>query len=673
MNELKTPLNIYVIWHPKFEGGYDYAKQLYADFTRDVSEPLSRGLGIPVYFKSKEMNNISDIDYTSSNNTLIIIFVDSHMVVDIEWHSYISTISSQCEILDKCILLPVAINRAAFNISEKIEKINFIRLYELKKYEQKRSYLTFRIAHELCRLLYGLERTSKVIDNPVSPAPVNLFISHAKEDGVEIAKALNDHIQGDTPLKTFFDANDISAGYDFSSEIEANIENSVLLVIHSDKYSSREWCRREIILAKKYNRPIIVVNTLDSGEDRSFPYMSNVKTIRASNPINRERLITETLIETLRFKYQELFINYLVSKFNIDVNREFILSYPPELLSLIFLKDMNNDIIVYPEPPLSEEEIDILQRLNENMKFATPSLLPYLSLMKANEKSEDSLSGCRAGITISENEDITKYGFEYVHLQDFMVEIARYLLVCGVSLAYGGDIHYHHQFNFVKILTDLVKTHNKEHKEIPQKIFNYISYPYYLNIDVNEKAELIKVASFREVPPINKEFKGGTEIEEKYNIALNLSNMRKVMNDEIDVRIILGGKVQGYKGKYPGVLEEAYLALKSNKPVFLLGAFGGMTNLITQCLKGNTPDEITEEFQLSNEEYLELYNYYNDQATKEGNNKITYSEIVNFLQKVGIAGLNNGLSIEENELLFNTSNVIEAVTLILKGFSNIKF
>ncbi|RBN36117.1 molecular chaperone Tir, partial [Priestia megaterium] len=74
-----------------------------------------------------------------------------------------------------------------------------------------------------------------------------MFISHAKEDGVSLAKSLSDYLQTQTELKTFFDANDIAIGYEFSQEIEANIQKSVLVAIHSDRYSSREWCRKEII------------------------------------------------------------------------------------------------------------------------------------------------------------------------------------------------------------------------------------------------------------------------------------------------------------------------------------------------------------------------------------------------------------------------------------------
>ena len=42
-------------------------------------------------------------------------------------------------------------------------------------------------------------------------------------------------------------------------------------------------------------------------------------------------------------------------------------------------------------------------------------------------------------------------------------------------------------------------------------------------------------------------------------------------------RICLGGKEKGHEGVEPGVMEEARLALKCEKPLYLLGGFGGAT------------------------------------------------------------------------------------------------
>lgn len=45
-----SPLTIYVVWHPSFDKGEQVANYLYSSFTRDIYSPLSRGIGIPLFF-----------------------------------------------------------------------------------------------------------------------------------------------------------------------------------------------------------------------------------------------------------------------------------------------------------------------------------------------------------------------------------------------------------------------------------------------------------------------------------------------------------------------------------------------------------------------------------------------------------------------------------------------
>ena len=45
-----------------------------------------------------------------------------------------------------------------------------------------------------------------------------------------------------------------------------------MLAFHTDHYSSRPWCRREVLEAKRFGAHILIVDALDSGDPRSFPY-----------------------------------------------------------------------------------------------------------------------------------------------------------------------------------------------------------------------------------------------------------------------------------------------------------------------------------------------------------------------------------------------------------------
>ncbi len=699
MRDIKKPLNIFVFWHKDFKAGSNYANELYTSFSRAVNEPLSRGLGIPVFFRSDPA--CRNIDCGSARKTAIILLIEAQMVVAGEWRKLVEELVRDSQEDSGIVIYPVALTNIAFKMSSSLAETNFIRLYEQTNENFKLPFLVYRVTHEICRLLYGLKRVSEVTSTEYSPAPIRLFISHAKEDGEVLARNLHDFVGRNTALDTFFDAFDIAAGYKFQKEIEANIEDSVLLVIHSDKYSTREWCRREIVHAKKTNRPILVVNTLNNGEDRVFPYMANVKSVRVP-PTNDEemyiKIISCTLMETLRFKYQALYLEYVSMKFGVDLETADIFAYPPELLSLInrndsynirdtrgtrdtsdtrITSDISKELIIYPDPPLSDEEIGILKAYESKLHFVTPTVMPMISGMQNKRFEYKFLLDFKIGISISQSSNISECGLEFIHLQDMIVELARYLLVAGASLAYGGDINYNGKYNFIKLLIDLVSNHNKEHHDIQQIINNYAAYPLYESVDVDTKASLMDICNFIEIPCLAEygDNTGNTDespLAVKYICARNLTNMRQIMNSEITARVITGGKTSGHSGIYPGLIEEAYLALQGNKPVYLLGAFGGAAKAIIQCLKGQVPQELTTEYQLLNCEYKEFYEYFNQRAKEEGKALIDYAGVMAFFKNKGVEGLNNGLSADENEILFTTCDIIEAISLILKGLHGIK-
>jgi hypothetical protein len=144
-------------------------------------------------------------------------------------------------------------------------------------------------------------------------------------------------------------------------------------------YSTRQWCRREILLAKEHNRPIVILNCFEKGETRSFPYMGNVLTVHYGNINSQgcsddlvwEQLMTAVLKETLRLKYAEIWISYVLARQNIINDAGTVSAYPPELITLLSKK--NSLRFLYPDPPLGNEELDILRALNPAIAYLTPS------------------------------------------------------------------------------------------------------------------------------------------------------------------------------------------------------------------------------------------------------------------------------------------------------------
>lgn len=216
----------------------------------------------------------------------------------------------------------------------------------------------------------------------------------------------------------------------------------------------------------------------------------------------------------------------------------------------------------------------------------------------------------KIGISISDpgEEELARQGMTSLHLQDAMVETARYLLHAGHTLIYGGDLTFHGGFNFTELLFQLNRAHGGR-----DRIINYSAFPLYTKITVQREAELLPIAEIIRVNP-SPEFEKWTsvryenvsEIEREYldNIfdnmtpetkaiwAESLTEMRKQMTENIQCRIVMGGKTQNYKGSMPGIWEETLLCIENNVTVYVDGRFGGAAREIVNTVNEKTPTDI---------------------------------------------------------------------------------
>lgn len=658
----KTPLNIHIIWHNDYEPGLQYAEYLYNRLTRNLYDSLSRGVGIPIYFHTHKKTSIN---FEDSTRNVLIIFINTSSILDETWNVFVNDLNKQCDENKLSLMLPVSISNKAFNLKGEIAKKNFIRLFEKGTNVEKRRLLIQNVSNEICRFLYGIDRISETKEIS-SNLPVKFFISHAKIDGKDIAKQINSFILTETPLKTFFDANDIRYGEYFQDELVQQIKNEdcVLLVIQTDKYASREWCRLEIMEAKLHNKPLVVLSKLTEGEYRSFPYMSNVRTVKRgeSTKLTNEEIedvIVETLLETLKFKYQKILINHVVDSFDVKCDKKIILSYPPELLSCVSIE--KDSLVFYPEPPLSGEEMKLLGKMDRNLRFYTPSQIPTINSNFSSKK-------LKVGISISSNEEIEEYGVNFVHLKDYLIEMSRYLISSNLNIVFGGDLNRSGEDNYLTTLIELIHTYRNHPGEGEEIITNFTASFLSDSVTKEQEAEVSPYIKYNRVT-LSK-YEKSLKKESRRRKVISLSNMRKKMNLNIDYRISIGGKFANYLGIYPGVFEEIYIALIAKKPVFLIGGFGGVTKEVIDIIRTGKAKYLTEEHQYKDKNYELFVEEYNDYAKDRDLDTIEYKQVVERISKMTISDLNNGLSDKENEELFKTKDLVNIITLVLKGISN---
>lgn len=291
----------------------------------------------------------------------------------------------------------------------------------------------------------------------------------------------------------------------------------------------------------------------------------------------------------------------------------------------------------------------------------------------AKEERENFLYGKKIAISVSESENIQELGFSKIHQQDIILEITRYLLINGATLIYGGDLRAQgYTFLFSELVDQYIyERGNKNYYK------NYFSFPIYVDMPQKYRLDFKKngVDIVNVIPPENLNL----DITQSYppvnneNLfiwAESLTKMRIEMCNDSDARIFMGGAKSNFKGKYPGLLEEAVISLENNIPTYLIGAFGGITRSIIDSVNGKYPKELTEDWQSElSSPYKDFLKFYNSKPEVV---KIDYDKSLNFLTEFGMKGLckNNGLDTEDNFRLFETIHLPEIIYLILKGLNN---
>ena len=237
------------------------------------------------------------------------------------------------------------------------------------------------------------------------------------------------------------------------------------------------------------------------------------------------------------------------------------------------------------------------------------------------------------------------------HLQDAMAEIALSLLASGTSLAYGGDLRAN---GFTRLLFDLVgryRDHPRHDGTI--SVTNYLAWPVHIRMNADElctfadehriAAELLLLAEDGKRLSWEKRSRVPAREPEENEWTHGLTAMRTVMREETGARVVLGGRVEGYKGTMPGIAEETCLSLQAQQPVYLLGGFGGCARDITETIT------LVEQWQGSRGHWPGRHHF----------------------RQYSPDDLRNGLTREENIMLARTPHIREAIGLVSQGLRRV--
>lgn len=260
----------------------------------------------------------------------------------------------------------------------------------------------------------------------------------------------------------------------------------------------------------------------------------------------------------------------------------------------------------------------------------------------------DSVRQHFVAVSTSESPDMTVLGLSDAHLCDAMAEIARHVLNFGSRLVYGGDLRQH---GFSELLFEIAARHHPvvESAEQHLGVTNYLAWPVHIGMPIESiEAAIETLAGTAELvcmdmngEPLSMQQRRQLESRHATDAEWceGLTTMRQHMLAKTDARIVLGGRIEDYKGAMPGIAEEVLLSLQGRQPLFLIGGFGG-------CAR-----DIAESLQLVEQQAL-------GHRAWPGREE---------LDGYSASDLNNGLSESDNATLARTPHIDQAVALILRG------
>jgi hypothetical protein len=258
------------------------------------------------------------------------------------------------------------------------------------------------------------------------------------------------------------------------------------------------------------------------------------------------------------------------------------------------------------------------------------------------------LDGSCIALSISESPDLAVLGLAKEHLEDAMTEIARHLIACGATLAYGGDLR---EGGFTELLFEIVNRYraNKDNDKI--LVSNYLAWPVHVSLDegairtwqngLQGLARLILLSEDgHEIALADRGPAKGSPGADEWKRGLTA--MRETMGSHIKARIVLGGQTANYRGRLPGIAEEALIQMTRKAPLYVLGGFGGCARDLVSLMGIGQRDTSRS---------ATVGQWAGSDAFR------------NF----GADHLNNGLSAAENRQLAGTVYPDQAMALVLRG------
>jgi hypothetical protein len=405
---LSPVLEIYVIWHPADEAGAAKAQQFIEHFHGTTFSGLIGG-AVEVYIRSEEWKETGaprplpfqqEPAYGIAQPSLVALvpILGLGLAAALEreedpWGDYLSAIVAAHEQRPDALgVYPVLLDSRATDETQLGQLLGHLQMLGSSTGLLPEDDETDR---QIRDLVQGITQHSALPEQE----RIRVFLSHTKhatgEDGNRPQVLLIDdvfRVITHTRLDEFFDATDLMPGKDWAAELEERASTNALLCVRTDLYSSREWCQREVSIAKRAGMPVVTLDALREGEERGSFLMDHVPRIPGHDASTipegaiiaaLNQLVDECLKRELWRRQRELAGEEIC---------DWWAPHAPEPLTLVaWLRSARENgeweetdralRILHPDPPLGRDEVGVLREIvaligaGRSLDVLTPSTL----------------------------------------------------------------------------------------------------------------------------------------------------------------------------------------------------------------------------------------------------------------------------------------------------------
>lgn len=386
-------LEIYVVWHPDDKVGEAVAEEFVEHFHGTVFSGLIGG-AIEVYVRSAGWHgpggaprpvplreNDLPADVRQARFVAIVPLAGNEMANAVQaegdWFDYLAAIVAAQEADTARIgIFPCILDTGVFDETVLGGLIGHLQGIAASPVGDGDTERTLR-----CRdLTQGVAQFLSPRANP----RLRVFLSHTKrnspgeeEENVEALMAAVREVIAETRLQEYFDASDLQPGENWDEALRSSAGTSALLAIRTDLYPSREWCQREMVIAKHAGMPVLIVDALSDAEERGSFLMDHVPRVparmsdgewRKSNIFGALNLLVDESLKRVVWEHLKE-----IAQGELELPIAWWAPHAPEPITLSkWLEETRQAnqlpakgelIVLHPDPPLGPEEKSVLQEL----------------------------------------------------------------------------------------------------------------------------------------------------------------------------------------------------------------------------------------------------------------------------------------------------------------------